>query len=243
MNPYIGDISSFFYFQWTQLTFTLGICWQMKLCLHHSDTVRYIKTAIGKNNISWQQAIKYSTGLSEKFITNPATPSFRNKWNCSLRGNTNQNLHGIMMFVGGPCYCSGQQIGRALNKHFKTVDNNSYIFSKWTPKTFWHSLPQAVVTNRGHGVKKLSQKRRQGFLSAIKRDNLTQKILSNDRICSKHFVSGKLASLLKKDEELLKFMIAEVKSVWQVAWVTWNSSLPSLLLQEPLSVASESVVF
>ncbi len=59
----------------------------------------------------------------------------------------------------------------------------------------FYRIPK-VVTNRGHGVKKLSQKRRQGFLSAIKRDNLTQKILSNDRICSKHFVSGKLASLL-----------------------------------------------
>ncbi len=59
----------------------------------------------------------------------------------------------------------------------------------------FYRIPK-VVTNRGHGLKKLSQKRRQGFLSAIKRANLTQKILSNDRICSKHFVSGKPTSLL-----------------------------------------------
>ena len=45
-------------------------------------------------------------------------------------------------------------------------------------------------------MEKLSRKRRAGFLSAIRRADLTEKIMANDRICSRHFLSGKPASLL-----------------------------------------------
>ena len=45
-------------------------------------------------------------------------------------------------------------------------------------------------------MEKLSRKRRVGFLSAIRRADLTEKIMANDRICSRHFLSGKPASLL-----------------------------------------------
>ena len=45
-----------------------------------------------------------------------------------------------------------------------------------------------IVTNRGEAIQELSKKRCAGFLSAIMRADLTQKVLSNDRICSRHFI-------------------------------------------------------
>ena len=52
-----------------------------------------------------------------------------------------------------------------------------------------------VVTTRGSAERELTQKRRDGYLAAISRDDLTEKILPNDRICAKHFISGKPAYL------------------------------------------------
>jgi len=52
-----------------------------------------------------------------------------------------------------------------------------------------------VVTARGSAEKELTQKCRDGYLAAISREYLTDKILKNDWICSKHFVSGKPAYL------------------------------------------------
>ena len=53
-----------------------------------------------------------------------------------------------------------------------------------------------VVTNKGVEIERLRKKRREGFLRAIKRANPTEKILANDRICSRHFISGEPADLL-----------------------------------------------
>ena len=47
-----------------------------------------------------------------------------------------------------------------------------------------------IVKNRGENVEQLSKKRCAGYISAIMRKNLTDKIQSNDRICSGHFLSG-----------------------------------------------------
>ena len=52
-----------------------------------------------------------------------------------------------------------------------------------------------VITNRGAAERELTQKRRNGYLAAISRDKLTEKIIRNDRICSKHFISGRPAYL------------------------------------------------
>ena len=52
-----------------------------------------------------------------------------------------------------------------------------------------------VIANRGKQVYELTKKRRAGFLSAISRDGLKKTILENDRICSRHFLSGKPAYL------------------------------------------------
>ena len=61
----------------------------------------------------------------------------------------------------------------------------------------FYRIPK-VITNRGKDLEKLSRKRRAGFLSAIKRSELTEKIISNDRICSRHFLSGKPACLMNE---------------------------------------------
>ena len=62
----------------------------------------------------------------------------------------------------------------------------------------FYRIPK-VVKNRGESTEKLSEKRRAGFLSAIKRVDITDKILANDRICSRHFISGQPASLLDEN--------------------------------------------
>ena len=53
-----------------------------------------------------------------------------------------------------------------------------------------------VIYNKGDKVLELSRRRRNGYLAAISRMGLTEKILKNDRVCSKHFVSGKPTDLL-----------------------------------------------
>ena len=52
----------------------------------------------------------------------------------------------------------------------------------------------AVVTNQGPEVEELSIERRRRWISAISRDDLTEKILSNDRVCDQHFHSGAAAA-------------------------------------------------
>ena len=58
----------------------------------------------------------------------------------------------------------------------------------------FYRIPK-VITGRGKQEYELSKKRRDGYLAAISRDNLREKILENDRICLRHFISGKPAYL------------------------------------------------
>ena len=51
----------------------------------------------------------------------------------------------------------------------------------------------SVVTNQGEESEKLSFERRSRWISAVSRSDLTEKILANDRVCSRHFVSGRAA--------------------------------------------------
>ena len=53
-----------------------------------------------------------------------------------------------------------------------------------------------IIYNKGEQVYTMSKKRRDGFLATISRVGLTEKILNNDRVCSRHFHSGKPAALL-----------------------------------------------
>ena len=47
-----------------------------------------------------------------------------------------------------------------------------------------------VVKNQGEEWEKLTQERRDRWIAAISRSDLTENILQNDRVCDKHFVSG-----------------------------------------------------
>ena len=58
----------------------------------------------------------------------------------------------------------------------------------------FYRIPK-VITRKGPRIEELSRRRRTGFISAISRDDLTDSILENDRICSRHFISGKPADL------------------------------------------------
>ena len=51
----------------------------------------------------------------------------------------------------------------------------------------------SVVTNQGEEAEKLSFERQSRWISAISRFDLTEKILANDRVCSRHFISGRAA--------------------------------------------------
>ena len=51
----------------------------------------------------------------------------------------------------------------------------------------------AVITDEGELIGKLTVERRRKWISAISREDLTEKKLSNDRVCSVHFVFEKSA--------------------------------------------------
>ena len=58
-------------------------------------------------------------------------------------------------------------------------------------KGLYFARVPSIITNQGEEARKLSEERRLLWISAISRDNLTDKILENNRVCAKHLVSGK----------------------------------------------------
>ena len=56
----------------------------------------------------------------------------------------------------------------------------------------------SVVKDKGEQEEELSHERRMMWISAISREKLTEKILCNDRVCSKHFLSGRPSPLWDK---------------------------------------------
>ena len=46
----------------------------------------------------------------------------------------------------------------------------------------------AIILNQGEDVEERRRERRERWISAISRDDLNEKILNSDRICSRHFV-------------------------------------------------------
>ena len=59
----------------------------------------------------------------------------------------------------------------------------------------FYRIPK-VITLRGKQEYELTEKRRDGILAAIARNGLKNTdVLRNDRICSRHFISGKSAYL------------------------------------------------
>ena len=56
----------------------------------------------------------------------------------------------------------------------------------------------SVITNQGEELKKLSEERRERWISAISREDLTDAILEHGRVCAKNFVSGVAAKLWNK---------------------------------------------
>ena len=51
----------------------------------------------------------------------------------------------------------------------------------------------AIITHQGNETEELTRERRMRWISAISRDDLTELKLLNERVCSRHFVSGKPA--------------------------------------------------
>ncbi|XP_022796275.1 uncharacterized protein LOC111334730 [Stylophora pistillata] len=102
---------------------------------------------------------------------------------------------------------------------FCLVLNCSHDTSKRKDLSFCR-VPK-IVTRQGEETEILSTERRRRWLTAISRDDLTDKILENDRVCGEHFHSGIAAPLWDK---------------WNVDWV------PSLKLgHEKLKVSEASV--
>ena len=51
----------------------------------------------------------------------------------------------------------------------------------------------SIIAKQGKEARDLSEERRSRWILAISRDDLTDAILENDRVCEKHFVSGRAA--------------------------------------------------
>ena len=60
-------------------------------------------------------------------------------------------------------------------------------------KGLYFAKVPSIIENQGQEARELSEERRSRWISAISRDDLTDTILENDRVCGKHFVSGKAA--------------------------------------------------
>ena len=60
-------------------------------------------------------------------------------------------------------------------------------------RDFWKGINMAripsVITSRGEEVRKLSEERRNKWISAISSEDLTDNILNQGRVCGKHFIS------------------------------------------------------
>ena len=50
----------------------------------------------------------------------------------------------------------------------------------------------AVLNNRGENLRALSEKRRKSWVIALKRGPLSEQQLKTWRICSRHFIDGKV---------------------------------------------------
>ena len=59
----------------------------------------------------------------------------------------------------------------------------------------FYRIPK-IVSSKGPELLSLSTRRREGYLKAVSRVGLMEKILKNDRICSRHFKYGKPADLI-----------------------------------------------
>ena len=53
----------------------------------------------------------------------------------------------------------------------------------------FYRLPK-VISNKGSSILELSKKRRSGYVAVISRCDLTEKIMANNRICSRHFINA-----------------------------------------------------
>ena len=59
----------------------------------------------------------------------------------------------------------------------------------------FYRIPKVISEKGPQNLLELSMRRRVGYLAAISRVGVTEKFLCNDRICSRHFISGKSADL------------------------------------------------
>ena len=61
----------------------------------------------------------------------------------------------------------------------------------------FYRIPK-VITHKGKCDYELSKKRRDGFIAAIFREGLTEKVLESDRICSRHLYRENLQLFMMK---------------------------------------------
>ena len=74
---------------------------------------------------------------------------------------------------------------------FSVVVLGCHNHSGWDKGISFFRIP-VVITRRGPQDLELSKKRRNGYIAAISRENITETVLSNDHmLCSRHFLSGK----------------------------------------------------
>ena len=71
--------------------------------------------------------------------------------------------------------------------------NKSGISSQKKDSVVKFSRVPKIVKNEGEVIEELTTRRRRAWISAISRDDLTDDKLENERVCSRHFVSGQAA--------------------------------------------------
>ena len=54
----------------------------------------------------------------------------------------------------------------------------------------FYSIPAITEFKHRQDLNELTRKRREMWLKAIRREDLTEKKIKNERVCSKHFIAG-----------------------------------------------------
>ena len=79
-----------------------------------------------------------------------------------------------------------------------SAKKNGPLLSYWVHKAFrtvsFYRVPK-VIHNKGSRLAQLSRRCREGFIAVLPHADLSERVIDNNRVCSRHFLSGRPAEI------------------------------------------------
>ena len=145
------------------------ICYS--LCLFHISGIQLVLSLVNAgiaNSVRWITTVSWIVKPRSAITMSPVTSLFRilqwlfskifirgstnqrlwNKWDASLFSDATQYFHLVVAFISRVCLGSGTEIWRAIDKHFKKIDNDSHFSSKRVLETLRHCAHQIFTLGR-----------------------------------------------------------------------------------------------